>query len=284
MKNEIYKLYKEAFPNLLRSEETIKKILSDKNNHIIDYSLGDKLIGASVINENTVYLLCIDKAYQNKGIGTELLTKSEEFIRTRGFDKIKLGAGKDYIMPGVPMNNNAHKFFKKHGYIHSWGDCGCFDMCQELADFNCNEYAVGDIINGINYRWAGIKDLDSIIICVSAAEADFVRYYNDEWLYNESTNTPVLIAEKDGEVQGAIIVSIETDGKGIGSVGCTATAPRYRNKGIATNLVKLSTGYLKQIGLDKAWLGYTYTDILGLYGRAGYKVSMEYFMGEKIHT
>jgi RimJ/RimL family protein N-acetyltransferase len=56
---------------------------------------------------------------------------------------------------------------------------------------------------------------------------------------------------------------------------------KHQGKGIATTMVRLGTKYLKDIGLSHAFLGYTYTDILAMYRRAGYEVCMEYFMGEK---
>lgn len=281
MTNEIYNLYKENLLDIVRSEETVKRILNDKNNYIIDYKDNGKLIGISVINKNTIYLICVDKPFQKRGIGTELLIKSENYIASNGFNKIVVSEGKDYITPGVPMNNGAHKFFIKRGYVHSWGDCGCFDMGLMLKDFNYNKYSVGDTINKITYRWATINDFNNIVKCISAAEEHFMQYYQDKGLYEKGTNTPVLIAEKDNEILGVIIVCIEIEGKDTGSVGCTATTHKHRNKGIATNMVMLGTKYLKDIGLSRAVLGYTYTDIVNMYGKAGYKVTMEYFMGEK---
>ena len=50
---------------------------------------------------------------------------------------------------------------------------------------------------------------------------------------------------------------------------------------IGTNLVMLGTKYLKDIGLHKASLSYTYTGLDKLYGYSGYKISTYYFMGEK---
>lgn len=281
MISEIYNLYKENLPDIIRGEETVKRILSDKDNHIISYSDRGKLIGVSIINENTIYLFCVDRHFQKRGIGTELLTESEKYIISNGFDKITVGAGKDYIMPGIPMNNTAHNFFQKRGYVHSWNDCGCFDMEQTLKDFNYNEHSIGDEINNIMYRWASIDDLDNIVKCVSDADENFVQYYQDKRLYEKGTDTPVLIAEKDNEILGTLMISIEVEDKNLGSVGCTTTVHKHRNKGIATNMVKLGTKYLKDIGLSKAFLGYTYTSIVNMYSRAGYKVSMEYFMGEK---
>ncbi len=219
--------------------------------------------------------------FQNRGIGSELLRQSETYIASRGFNKIITGTGKDYIMPGVPMNNGVHNFFKKRGYIHSWGDLGCFDMRQMLKDFNYNEYSAGDTINGITYRWADINDLSGIMNCLSDNEEDFTAYYKNEKLYEKDANTLVLLAENHDEVMGTLFVGIETECKNMGSIGLTATARKHRNKGIATNMVKLGTKYLKDKGLEKAHLSYTYTDLVNLYGRAGYKICMEYFMGEK---
>ena len=274
MTREIFNLYKTALPDIVRADDAVMEILNDTNLHIINYRNDDKLAGVSVIGGNTIYLLCVDEKIRNRGIGGDLLYRSEQYITVRGFDKIVIGAGKDYITPGIPMKHGAHDFFKKRGYIHSWGDCGCFDMELMLCDFNYTEHSVGDTIDEITYRWAVPNDIDNIVKCVSDAAENFVRYYKE-------TQMPVLIAVKDNEVLGTLIVSIEAEGKDIGSVGCTATAIKYRNKGIATNLVRLGTKYLKDIGLYKACLGYTYTQILNMYGRVGYKISMEYFMGEK---
>lgn len=275
MIDSIFNLYRNTLPDLIRNAEAVRDILQDKENHIIPYNQDGRLAGVSVINDNVIYLLCVDADFQRRGIGTELLAQSEQYIASKGFDKAITGAGKKYIMPGVPMNNGAHLFFKEHGYTHSWGDSGCYDMSQELKDFSYNEHSIGDVINGIMYRWAALGDLDSIIKCVTDAHEGFISYYREAL----SNKEPVLIAVKDNEVAGTLIVG--TEAEGIGSIGCTATAHKHRGKGIATNLSKLGTWHLKQIGLMEAFLAYTYTDIVKLYERAGYKICMEYFMGEK---
>lgn len=281
MINEIYELYRKTLPDIIRSEETVRKILSDTDNRIISFQDGNKLVGVSVINKNAIYLLCVDKNFQNRGIGKKLLKQSEEQIAAHDFSKVVIGAGKDYIMPGIPMNNGAHNFFKKHGYSHAWGDCGCFDMSQSLADFAGCEHNIGDNINGITYRWADIGDFDKTINCAKDAKESFVEYYQDKRLYEKGNKITVLVAEKDNEILGSLHVCIETEQKGYGSVGCTTTMHKHRGKGIATNMVMLGTKHLKDINLKHAFLSYTYTYILGIYAKAGYKVCMEYFMGEK---
>ena len=281
MINEIYALFRETLPDIRRSEEKVLEILADKNNHIIAFTQNKQIAGVSVINQNTIYLLCVAKHAQNKGIGTFLLEQSEMYIKSEGFNHIKLGAGKDYIMPGVPMNNDAHEFFKKHGYSHAWGDEGCFDMSQPLSQFAYRQHAIGDTINGVTYRWATRRDPGSVILCVRSAEEKFVEYYLDKDMYEKGNDVTILVAEKDGEIVGTLQVCLELEGAGVGSVGCTTTMPKHQGKGIASTLVILGTKHLKNVGMHTAALGYTYTAIVNMYRRAGYEICMEYFMGEK---
>ena len=281
MTTEIFDLYQKCLPDIVRGEEKVKQILGDKDNHIIVRRQGSALIGVSVINENIIYLLCVDEPLQHQGIGGELLNESEQFMKAQGFSKVILGAGKEYIMPGVPMKHGAHNFFQKRGYVHSWGETGCFDMEQDLRDFVYNDHSVGDAIDGVTYKWATPEYLEQVVLCVADAEAKFVPIYQNKEYYHEGTIRPILIAITDGEVAGAVLLYVGST-EDMGSVGAVATAHKYRNRGIATNMVLIGTRHLKDVGLSRATLGYTYTQIVHMYGRAGYKVSQEYFMGEKI--
>lgn len=178
------------------------------------------------------------------------------------------------------MNDGAHMFFKKRGYIHSWGDTGCFDMEKLLKDFTYENHSIGDTIHGIIYRWATPSDLDKVVVCISDAEPKFLSFYRNERFYQKGTERPILIAEKEHQILGAILLYISHENE-MGSVGAVATAHEHRNQGIATNMVRLGTKYLKDIGLKRACLGYTYTQIVHMYEKAGYKISVEYYMGEK---
>ena len=134
MGHEMFDLFKRNFPFIIREDKTVIKILSDPNNKIYEkYNEEGKLIGISVINKNTIYLMCVDKPYRSQGIGTELLRKSENYVLENGYDNIRIGAGEEYIMPGIPtnikpfkqklntenifheVNNEACSFFEKRG-------------------------------------------------------------------------------------------------------------------------------------------------------------------------
>ncbi len=116
MTGELYSLYKENFPEIVRRDDVVMAVFDNPDNHIIYHDSNSRLSGFSVIGDNTIYLLCVDKPSQNKGIGSILLKQSEDFIESTGFNKVILGAGKTYIMPGVPMNRGVQNFFEKRGY------------------------------------------------------------------------------------------------------------------------------------------------------------------------
>lgn len=302
MKEEIYKIYRKNFPFINREEKTARDIINNPNNIIFEKrNSNDELIGCSIVNKNTILLLVVNKEYRNIGIGTELLKKSENCILNNGYYNIVLGAGFDYLMPGVPtsekvtesvhenlfsgVNDNASNFFKKRGYYHSWDNINCFDMYMPLSKFISNKKAIGDTINGITYRWATIDDLKGIIECADDAckyqDEKFSKYYKNNNLYKEDNNQKVLVAVKEGKIVGTLIVSIETEGKDIGSVGCTCVMFKEAHKKIGTNMVNLGTKYLKDLGLKNANLGYTYTGLDKMYGASGYEIYTYYLMGEK---
>lgn len=297
MINELFELYKRNFPFIVRDDGSVLDILGNKNNQILEKRNDQgELIGASVINQNAILLLCVDKEYRNRGIGTNLLTDSEASIRDNGYDEIIVGNGFDYIMPGVPtckryfhaeneslydgLDETASSFFANRGYEHS-RDCDCFDMRFSLKDFNHNEYNIGDTICGVHYRWAEITDMEEICRCTDDALGEFTQWYQAENLYREDSDDRVLIAAVGSEAAGALIVSRKADGKFLGSIGCTAVKHTYRGRQIATNLVILGTRYLKDTGMKEAYLSYTYTGLDRLYGCAGYQICIYYMMARK---
>lgn len=299
---EIFEIYKRNFPYINREEKTIKEIINNKNNIIFEKRNNEnKLIACAIVNKNTILLLVVDKEYRNKGIGNSLLQECEAAIKKNGYNKIVLGIGFNYLMPGVPtskkytssihenldsmVDDNASTFFEKRGYIHSWGKCNCFDMKLNLSEFNQNENSIGDTINNIQYRWATIEDLNNIIKCADDAckyqDEKFSKYYNNKDLYSENNKQRVLVALKNNKIVGTLIISIETEAKELGNVGCTCVSFEETHQKIGTNMVKLGTKFLKDIGLKNASLSYTYSGLDVLYGAAGYEISTYYFMGEK---
>lgn len=295
---EHYKIFKRNLPYIVRSKEKALEIIANKDNKFIDIKDNNKLVATSIINKNTILLLCVDEGCRNKGLGTKLLNESEKYIKNHDYKEVILGVGFDYLMPGVPMkskafneklneddlynniNDCAYYFFKKRGYYNSWIDANCFDMRVNLKNLDLKE-KLNDTINGITYRLATINDLENIIRCTDDGWSEFTEFYKNQKLYDKSSKERALIALDKNIVCGTLIISIGTEEKDTGSVGCTVVSNKYRGKHIGVNMVRVGTNYLKSLGLKRGFLGYTYSGLDKMYGYAGYKICIYYFMGKK---
>lgn len=297
MSQEVYELYKRNFPFIVRDRETVMRILGNEGNTIIERrDARNKLIGVSVVNANTVLLLCVDAEHRNKGVGTDLLKQSERIITEHGYHKVTVGVGFDYIMPGVPTSVNrfpaenvnlypevdrtAENFFAARGYVHNQS-CDYFDMRFPLSRFHHGGQKAGDTIDGITYRWAVPADVEGICECTQDAFSEFTEYYRNESLYDGNPDARVLIAVSGEEVVGTLIVGVESREERLGSVGCTTVRSSCRGKHVAVHLVTIGTGCLRDIGMEEAYLSYTYTGLDHLYGYAGYEVCVYFMMAEK---
>ena len=301
MRHDLYEMFKKNFPFIVRENITALNLLSDPDNKVIEKrNEYGELIGVSVINKNTIYMLCVNKEYRHKGIGTQLLKKSEDYVLSEKYDEVKIGAGDSYLMPGIPMKtkpyneklnedkiysnvtDDANDFFTKRGYIHSWKNSNCFDMRSDYSQVNFPDLKIGDTINGIKYRWATKNDIPSIIECTDDAFQSFSKYYKDESIYGINDKKRVLIALDNNEVCGALIVrKDEANEQGLGSISCTTVKKNHQRKHIGTNLVILGNKLLKDEGIKEGFLGYTYSGLDKLYGYAGYKICIYYNMAQK---
>ena len=104
---EIFEIYKRNFPYINREETTLKEIINNEDNKIFEKRNADNsLIACAIVNKNTILLLVVDEKYRKQGIGSSLLEECEETILKKGFDRIILGVGFNYLMPGVPTSRN----------------------------------------------------------------------------------------------------------------------------------------------------------------------------------
>ena len=297
MTEELYALFRRNFPYVLRNADTVRELLSRKENTVFAYrDDAGALRGACVCAGSTVYLLCVDEPYRRKGIGGKLLAKAEGAIRAEGFGRINIGVGDSYLTPGVPvlhhwyetvnaapdprLTDEARLFLEKRGYRHDC-DADIFDMRMDLSGRPCQGIRPGDTAEGILYRWAEEKDLPAVLACVEDAWDEFAKYYRNAALYRGEVRERVLAAFDGDTVCGSIIVSLETEAEKTGSSGCTAVRPAYRGRHIATHMVKAAAEALKEAGMREAALGYTYTGLDKLYGSAGYRISVYYMMAAK---
>ena len=394
---ELAELFRRNFGWAVRSDEAVEAALGHPANVVLEWRERGRLMGAAVMRRNTVLMLCVDERARRQGIGSALLARCEALLREQGYAEVSVGAGDDYLLPGVPsilpcgpdcsepqvaaqdephakqgekahaptgsesqgaaqdephagQDREAHaptgsesqvaaqdephagqgeearaptgsepqvaaadephakqdrearaptgsepqvaadaarQFFVRRGYRHAWGECECFDMCAEFGRQSCADGATLDgaadsdeAPAGVELRWAEARDRAATLECARAAHAPFERYYEPAQLYVPGARRALLAVEA-ARVVGVLIAGCGEAAAGVGGIACVAVVPERRGRGIARALVCAATGALRRAGMARGFIGYTYSGLEQLYGAAGYRISMRYFMARK---
>ena len=394
---ELAELFRRNFGWAVRSDEAVEAALGHPANVVLEWRERGRLMGAAVMRRNTVLMLCVDERARRQGIGSALLARCEALLCEQGYAEVSVGAGDDYLLPGVPsilpcgpdcsesqvaaqdephakqgekahaptgsesqgaaqdephagqgreahapsdsepqvaavdaphvkQGEEAHvptgsepqvaaqdephagqdrearaptgsepqvaadaarQFFVRRGYRHAWGECECFDMCAEFGWQSCADGATLDgaadsdeAPAGVELRWAEVRDRAATLECARAAHAPFERYYEPAQLYVPGARRALLAVEA-ARVVGVLIAGCGEAAAGMGGIACVAVVPERRGRGIARALVCAATGALRRAGMARGFIGYTYSGLEQLYGAAGYRISMRYFMARK---
>lgn len=291
---ELAGLFRRCFPYSYRDEGTLRSILSNPENRVFSHREGDALAAAAVLRGGTLVMLAVDAPFRGKGLGGALLKQAEDAARDAGARKLTVGVGESYLTPGVPtgksyfggdeshipqgLTDEAARFFANRGYRHG-EDCDIFDM---TVDFACTPPPQRPPENGVCVRWARPEEREALCAAVGEAEAEFEKYYRDPALYTGDAPERALIAcSPEGEVLGGLLVSFGAEGEGMGSLGCTAVRPDARRQGVATRLCIAAVEAMRAAGMKRGFLGYTYSGLDRLYGRAGFSPCAYYMMAQK---
>ena len=118
-KNEIYYQYHPPFVTKESIIEDMCALPPDKeykDKYYIGFfenetlvAIMDLILGYPAKNIAFVGLFMMNSEYQHKGVGSKIISECAKYLRTLGFDKIRLGVDK-----GNPQSNS---FWKKNGFI-----------------------------------------------------------------------------------------------------------------------------------------------------------------------
>lgn len=275
---EIYAIFRNCFPTIGITEEIFVKLLDLAHCHLIKYTIDDKLIGFSLINENKIRLLCVEPNYQHNGIGTNLVGVSEEFIRSNGYHEIILGGTDSKLFLGAVIIINANDsssipFWEKLGYQ---AEESCIEMKLDLHDFIFENQEINLWPEGIEFEYYK-DDKNDLLKAVALVDEEWVRYFEEDNL--------IYIAKKDSEIVGFTILDfndinvLSTKINKVGSIGCVGVIPSAREQGIGLALVAHGSNELKKHKCDIAFIHYTYLE--KWYGKLAYRTFMKYWFGKK---
>lgn len=279
MKERVYQIFKECFPNIPLTEEILYLLMDYDLCTIIGKYSDNKLIGFSAVNDNRIVLMCVVPSYQRKGYGSQLVGESESLIQKNGYDTVILGGEDSKLFMGAvceetQWNEKHNYFFEKCGYS---AINGCIEMELQLNDFNLDNLNIDLRPRGITFEYWNNVDKTNLLSAVNEVEEDWVKYFENDG--------NVFAAIENGKCVGFTILSFDdlticNNGHNkVGMVGCVGVIPSKRKSGIGLAMVAHATNELKKKGCDISYIHYTYLD--KWYGKLGYQTIMWYWFGKK---
>lgn len=262
-----YLLFKECFSEIPLCREAFEKLCGGCE------AVEDGDRGFALIKENELRLVCVDMDCRNCGIGTELVRRAEEIIKSRGFDKIYAGGFSSGLFIGVPAENidAPCTFWEKLGYVKTGS---CAEMKRDLSDLSSEDYDIS-VPEGAEFRMcAPCPELNE---AVAAVDKDWVQYFDECEVFCGFLNGEIASFCILGDDETCLI----SDGSRTGSVGCVGTVPKFRKQGIGLKMVSLAMEELKNRGCESCFIHYT--NVYNWYAKLGCRVFLwECFFEKRI--
>lgn len=249
-------------------------VVAESGKKIIGFSLAIRrrypYFGIGMEEENGwITILFVHPDHRKKGIGSELLLRSEKFLKDSGVKDVLVSPyTPNYIIPGIDIDcySDAFNLFIKAGYKKNQK---AYSMGRSLLDFLPAE--------DTKQR---CKDLEKNNIRIFSFESkytvsllEFLRrdYPGDlfrfvvETLKHHPECDNFFIAVKDSEVIGFS----QFDGEHFGPLAIT---PEHGGKGIGTCLYHHTAIHMKEMGERNLWLAWTGGHAKDFYYKMGLRV------------
>lgn len=270
LKKEYFDIFSKCFPNMKISYTRFGELLVNDNCVFFERRENDDLIAFAIVEDFAIRMMCVVPSMQGHRIGSRLISEIEEYAHEKGYEKIITGGVSSKMFIGA--TTESWGFFEKQGFV-SVG--GCDEMLLQLDDFHFDKLALhgSDIAE---YGWFN-GDMADIRSAVASVDESWVHYYTKP--------ENIYVAKVDGEIASFCLVDINcqnylTDKYGkIGMPGCVGSVLKFRNKGIALEMIARVTEYLKNQGMDVSFI--YYTGVAKWYAKIGYKTFLSECFGVK---
>ena len=236
--------------------------------------------------EGSIIALLVSPAYQQRGVGRMLHNHAISSLKQRGATQIQIGRGFHYFWQGVPANlPEAWAFFQACG----WQEVErSFDLVQELADYATPPDIFERLSPTITISQAMPADTPAILSFEEQHFPEWSQFF--QFVLDRQAYTDVVVArELNQGIAGTVLVIdphspgwnddirwLSLLGESTGSIGTLGVAESYREQGIGLALAAHATEIMRERGLKKSYLGWTW--LVDWYGKIGYQVWREYIM------
>lgn len=273
--SRLYEIFADCFPFIPMSEEIFREKISVPENRLLIRYFQKDPAAFSVINENTVVLICVHPDRQNCGTGSSLLKESEDLIRSKGYDSAVLGRGRTGIFFGAVIDTFSHRFFEKRGYT---AVNGCLGMLLDPEDERSMlQYHKHSFSPEIKYMFCPEHMKTELREAVLSVEPKWVSKYSDL--------SRAFIAAVGNEVAAFMLINddshtlVTSDDSRTGQPEYLGTVPKFRNRHIGTVMLLKGIDIMRKAGCTEIYIDYTAEDTW--YSRIGFEDFIWFWMGEK---
>jgi beta-N-acetylhexosaminidase len=229
--------------------------------------------------------LLVHPEHRRRGVGRALHDRAVAHLRARGVSRVRLGPGPiGYFWPGVPTDlAEAWAFFAAQGWT---SDEQAADLVLDLGAYATPAWVYDRAArHGVTLAPAVPADAGAVASFERAHLPGWAEYFAAPFASGEAGD--VLVARgPEGAVLGTALLHgpdaawhgpptwTRRLGAGTGAVSAVGVAPDARGRGIGLALVARATELLRERGLARSYVGYTW--LVDWYGKLGYRVWMEY--------
>lgn len=252
-----YEIFKSCFPELRLDERQFRELsgISSGQTFCCDG-------GFALVSGNCVRLLCVAPEKRKTGVGTSLLKKAEEHIRSLGYSRAELGGTDSGLLIGAP--EECSRFFTQRGYT----------LTERVAEM----YGTPDMLRsapaaeGADFEFCRGSGLPE---AVAAVDRDWVQYFDGGEIFcGYSGGKIASFCLLDDDVD-----CLFSDGTRVGSIGCVGTVPEFRRHGIGLKMVELAARELYSRGCEKIFIHYT--GVYEWYAKIGFRTGIMLRLGGK---
>lgn len=226
-----------------------------------------------------VSAIAVHPLAQRQGIGTELLTWAEDWFKTKGCKRVRIGGNLRPFLPGLPYAMQEHVvFFEKQAYQSPSGQPYEYDIARSLKD----------------YRPICPKPVHAYLAPMKPGEESVLldllhREYPGRWEFeasefvkNGGRTSDFLLLRVHGEVQGFCRLTLSDSERPIerfypqrlpkpwGQFGPLGLSKAVRGQGLGGYLIDAAAVHLQTLGVDGCVIDWT--SLVALYGKFGFRI------------
>lgn len=219
--------------------------------------------------------------HQKHGIGTELLTWAEDWLRAQGCTRFRLGGSLHPFTPGYPTELGNADFFLKRGYVERPGNAHVWDVARDLADYAHAAYSITALL-----RPARPGDETALADFFAREFPGRWRYEFQEFLRERGRLSDYVLLCTERGIDGFARLTFEHSERPLdrfymhrlprpwGQLGPIGVSQDVRGKGYGGALLDAGLRYLREQGVRGCVIDWT--DLVDFYGKFGFKPYREY--------